>query len=255
MRRGDSHAARRFALVGAVIALGAPIGLLAIRLAEGSGPTLGVWMRGEIARDPALYAYVTLTTVAVMATFGHWMGAQEDRIARVSLTDELTGLWNRRHFERRLDEEIHRAQRYGAPLALLVIDVDRFKRVNDRFGHRAGDRVLQAIAETVRREFRKSDVVCRYGGEEIGVILPETDISEAGRLAERARLAVEMTIMPLPERWPTTISIGAAALARGEHLETDDLVQRADAALYAAKDAGRNRTRLAPAGEGAGALH
>lgn len=233
---------RRFALAGLLLGLGAPLGLLVLRIAMRAGDDPAAVVGFEIRRDVPLYLYVTIATSFVMSAFGWVLGRQEDRLAALSLTDALTGLWNRRHFDFRLEEESRRAERYRSPLSLLIIDVDRFKLVNDRFGHLQGDRVLRRIAELVRDEFRGSDVVCRYGGEEISVIAPNTRLEEAAALAERVRARIASSEMPGMGGVRVTISAGIASLHDG----TDgmDLTSRADDALYAAKASGRNCIRL-----------
>lgn len=157
-------------------------------------------------------------------------------------TDALTGVPNRRHLMARLQEELARAIRADKPLACVILDVDHFKRVNDTLGHQAGDKVLVALARTVRETVRGYDVLGRFGGEEFMLVLPGTDLDEAVELAGRVRLAVrerlaQATQAPLPG--PVTVSLGVSALRPGDSLET--LVKRADAALYRAKQNGRDR--------------
>ena len=150
-------------------------------------------------------------------------------------TDALTGIPNRGAFDRRLDEEVIRAQRYGNPLSLVVLDVDRFKRYNDSFGHAAGDEVLKAVASMLRDISRASDYVARFGGEEFTAVLPGTSLNGAAIMSERFRRGVAEAPW---ERRPVTISVGVAELAEGD--TASSLLERADEALYAAKSAGRN---------------
>jgi diguanylate cyclase (GGDEF)-like protein/PAS domain S-box-containing protein len=174
----------------------------------------------------------------------------EEILRRHALRDSLTGLFNRGELDRLLGEEISRARRHGRALSLVMVDVDRFKRVNDTFGHPAGDRVLQQVANVLAGCLRTHDRVARYGGEEFAVILPETTGSDALAVAERmrARVASEVVIHARSEDanvdWPITISVGIASL-RDEDDEPDalarDLMRAADAGLYAAKRGGRNR--------------
>lgn len=233
--------------------LGAPLGLLALRWGAQSRPPFA-----ELVADPLLYAYVTIGTALGMGTFGLYLGVQEDRLEALSLTDALTGLANRRQFDLRLQEEVHRAERYSTPVSLLIVDLDRFKRVNDVHGHLAGDHVLRVIATMVRDSFRASDIVCRYGGEEIAIIAPNTGVDEAMALAERMRLRIAETVLPISggaER--ITVSVGLAAVADARTITPDELTALADAALYDAKRAGRNRCRISdvPALAGARAGH
>jgi len=156
------------------------------------------------------------------------------RLQQESLTDKLTGVANRGAFDHRLTEELHRAQRYGSSLSLLMVDVDRFKYYNDTFGHPAGDGVLQTVAMALRCA-RPSDMLARYGGEEFAVILPATDREGACVFAERMRKAVASAAVP---HGPVTVSIGASTLTPDGSEST--LLAAADKALYLAKHGGRN---------------
>jgi diguanylate cyclase (GGDEF)-like protein len=162
---------------------------------------------------------------------------------QLSLTDELTGLANRRAFDARLSEEMRRARRYNRPLALIMADIDHFKHYNDIHGHPQGDVLLRELADLVKKMVRETDFVARYGGEEFVVILPETDKVGALTLAEKVRAAVAAYPFPLAESQPgghLTISLGVSAFPE-DLSEPEDLVQRADQALYQAKRTGRNR--------------
>lgn len=159
--------------------------------------------------------------------------------------DALTQLPNRRRLEADLAVEWERAQRYGRPLTFLMLDLDHFKRLNDEHGHLAGDAVLRAVARALRQELRTTDTAYRYGGEEIAVLLRETDLATAQVIAERLRAVVADVVVPdVPAR--ATASIGVAHRT-DEMLEPADLVGAADAALYTAKRSGRNRIALTPA--------
>ncbi|MEB2343434.1 MAG: diguanylate cyclase [Deltaproteobacteria bacterium] len=163
-------------------------------------------------------------------------------LARLSTTDPVTGLRNRRYATEFLALEVLRAVRYHTPLAVLLLDLDHFKRVNDTHGHRVGDAVLQVVADTLRATLRSTDVAGRYGGEEFLVVLPQTERAGAVALAERVRAAIEETAIDVggPAPVSVTVSIGVAALDERTG-SAEQLVERADGALYAAKDAGRNR--------------
>lgn len=165
--------------------------------------------------------------------------AANAELARLAAEDRLTGAASRRHFEDRAEREIERARRYGAPLSLVLMDIDRFKSINDRFGHVAGDRVLVEVARRVREQLRAVDVFARWGGEEFAILLPECRVEEAMNMAERLRamLAGE----PIEEVGVVTSSFGVTELGPGESL--DDLLTHADRALYAAKNARRNAVR------------
>lgn len=169
--------------------------------------------------------------------------------ARLATTDGLTGLYNRRYFEQALEFECDRAQRANRPLGLLMIDVDHFKRFNDRFGHPAGDAVLRAVAAALVGGLRRTDILARVGGEEFAAILPEEDPGAVGVAAERLRRVVEQSPQlrfegaALPG---IRVSIGGASLA-AEQLSPRALMRAADDALRLAKRAGRNRSQVATA--------
>lgn len=152
--------------------------------------------------------------------------------------DSLTGIHNRQSFETRLQTQIERAASMDAPLSLLLMDVDKFKLINDNYGHQTGDTVLRSIAGLIRENCRDHDVCGRYGGEEFAVILPGTGFDGACALAERFRRAVEEVRGPTDET--ITVSIGAATLQAGQNM--NDLVHCADQALYHAKEAGRKKS-------------
>ncbi|MEM9531404.1 MAG: diguanylate cyclase [Pseudomonadota bacterium] len=155
--------------------------------------------------------------------------------------DPLTGLPNRAGFMERAQHEFERATRYGNRLSLAVADIDRFKLVNDRYGHKAGDTVITEVGSIIAASLRKSDFVCRYGGEEFVVLLPETTGEQAQAVAEKIREAVsECPFAFRDRRVQITISVGVAELEATQSIS--DLVEKADVALYAAKAAGRNRT-------------
>lgn len=159
---------------------------------------------------------------------------------RAAARDPLTGAANRAHLEHTLEREVSLARRHGSALSLLMIDVDRFKHINDRFGHPVGDRSLAAIAACIVGRVRASDLLSRYGGEEFCVLLPRTGAGGAERLAERVRAAVEALRIPAgAETIRVTVSLGVASLAPAD--TAAELIAKADAALYRAKRRGRNR--------------
>jgi diguanylate cyclase (GGDEF)-like protein len=166
----------------------------------------------------------------------------------LSVTDALTGIANRRHWDWRLAEEIARAQRYRYPVAVLMVDIDHFKRVNDTHGHQVGDEVLRQVAERLRSTLRRTDFLARYGGEEFGIIAPQTALEAAKVLAERLRRAIAREPIQVNNELsiPLTISVGVAVFP--DHAQNEsDLVAAADAALYRAKQDGRNCVRVAEA--------
>jgi diguanylate cyclase (GGDEF)-like protein len=166
------------------------------------------------------------------------------RLEEVARTDELTGLPNFRAFGEMLDHELRRAGRYGETFGILVCDIDRFKKYNDRFGHLAGNEALQSVAGALRCSLRETDLPARYGGEEFAIILANTDVTEMAAAAERVRLAVEALPAP-PGRTPLTISIGGAAFPT-DGTAPEQLFAAADERLYRAKSSGRNRSVVGP---------
>ncbi|HYH85116.1 MAG TPA: diguanylate cyclase, partial [Pyrinomonadaceae bacterium] len=164
--------------------------------------------------------------------------------SEMSMTDALTGLLNRYGLHRSLQRELSEARRYARPLACLLLDIDFFKSVNDNYGHAAGDAALMQTARVLTEAVRGSDVVCRYGGEEFLVLVPETNLEGATALAEKIRVAVASRVFGDGERvFPLTLSVGAAELRSDE--SGNDMIARADEALYQAKQAGRNRVEAA----------
>jgi two-component system cell cycle response regulator len=173
--------------------------------------------------------------------------ADNARLEQLAQTDPLTQLLNRRALTERITAEMERALRYDSTLALLMIDLDHFKRVNDTYGHLVGDDVLRDVAQLLSRTIRGSDIVARYGGEEFLVLLPETDEGGAERFAERLREAVEQhefAKVSLAEVLKLTASVGVAVFPAARVESVEDLFQRADAALYRAKAEGRNQVRM-----------
>jgi len=163
-------------------------------------------------------------------------------LENLSITDALTGIANRRHFEWRLSEEIERARRYKYPLSALMLDLDHFKQVNDNYGHQIGDIVLQQVAQRLRRILRRTDFLARYGGEEFIVLAPQTPADRALILAERLRQVIAESPIPVADNLQIhiTISIGVAVFPNHAQNESE-LIGAADAALYKAKQMGRNR--------------
>ncbi len=172
-------------------------------------------------------------------------------ISRLANTDSLTGVWNRHHFFEQADKEFRRALRYHRPLSVIMLDIDHFKKVNDRFGHLSGDQVLKAVASTIQKAIRDVDLLCRYGGEEFLLVLPETELEPALGGAERLRREVEELVV-YTDAGPVkvTISLGVAGLHDEPGPNLERVISRADDALYAAKAAGRNRVMAETGGGG-----
>jgi len=201
---------------------------------------------GDLA---TLRTFTSQATVAVDNVLLH------EEARRLSSTDGLTGLWNYRYFQMTVEKEVERAARFGRPLAILMLDLDHFKAVNDTYGHQRGDEVLTELATRVRSQVRDVDTLARYGGEEFIAVLPESDGQGASLVAERIRDAVATLAFGAAGAQPIslTVSIGVAVFpSHGD--DAAGLVRSADAALYDAKHSGRNAWRLAAgdlAGEGA----
>ena len=171
----------------------------------------------------------------------------EDHLKMLANTDSLTGILNRRSFLERAEQELDRSRRYGHPLSVAMIDVDHFKRINDRFGHAFGDCALKHIVSVISNQLRLPDILGRLGGEEFGVLLTSVEGADAAIPAERYRRAVEQSPVTTPEKSDPvqlTISVGVACLGP-DCGSVDLMLQKADKALYGAKSAGRNRVQLA----------
>jgi diguanylate cyclase (GGDEF)-like protein len=161
----------------------------------------------------------------------------EEKLELLSTTDQLTGVYNRRAFDEFFTRERDRAVRYNKPLSLILFDIDYFKKVNDTFGHEAGDHVLQEVVNISKEQIRKVDSLFRWGGEEFILLLPETEVDGAIIVAERLRSAVEKWEFPTTSS--ITISLGVSQFHKDDSDKT--LIKRADVALYEAKQGGRNR--------------
>jgi diguanylate cyclase (GGDEF)-like protein len=167
-----------------------------------------------------------------------------NRLERLTMTDELTGLFNRRHAMTRLEEQWALSDRYGQPVTIAMVDIDLFKHVNDTHGHEAGDNALKAVAAVLKERARATDVVCRFGGEEFLIVFPAQSPAQALSYAERCRsLIASNPLSGINGLMTLTVSIGIATRA-AEMTSSSELVRAADAALYAAKSAGRNSVRL-----------
>lgn len=169
------------------------------------------------------------------------LSSRNELLSRLSLTDPLTGLANRRAFDEALGREVARTARLCRPLSLLMVDLDRFKQVNDTFGHPTGDEVLAGFAVLLSRVCRRGDLASRLGGDEFAILLPHTGPDQALLVAERVRRAVENGRFGSAVPVEMTASIGSASVTRPEEGDAERLMARADAALYRSKSLGRNR--------------
>jgi len=220
-----------------------------LRLRRADGTFVWVGTNARPVRDPETEAVTEF--VLVMRDISE-RKVLEEKLAALALTDGLTGIANRRAFDEAVDREWRRTLREGSQISLLLLDIDHFKEFNDRHGHQVGDDCLRTVALAVREAVRDSDLVSRYGGEEIAIILPDTEAAGAVEVAEKVRVAIEALRIshegnPQGGGW-VTASIGlATALARhgGTMRMPESLLMAADNALYKAKHAGRNRVETA----------
>lgn len=164
-----------------------------------------------------------------------------EHVEKLSITDSLTGLFNHRYFYERLSEEISRAQRFGKSFALLMLDIDRFKDFNDTYGHQAGDTVLKTVAQIIQENIRSIDIASRYGGEEMTIILPETELEGAKIIADRILISISKYAFKINQETPClTVSIGLVCYPSNATIKSE-LIRKADLALYYAKHHGRNQ--------------
>jgi diguanylate cyclase (GGDEF)-like protein len=223
-----------------VIAL--PDGARQLRLAL-LGPSGAGSLSGSQTLIGVLLAAFVLLALGLIVPLLRDLQRLHDRTAAQAITDELTGISNRRHFSETLSMEVERAKRFDRPLAVLMLDLDDFKQVNDSYGHLQGDKVLREVAQALVAEARKVDEPARFGGEEFALALPETDIVGAAELGERIRSRIAGKAISLDrggEKVKLTVSIGVAGTPdhpRDPHA----LVEIADQALYRAKREGKNR--------------
>jgi diguanylate cyclase (GGDEF)-like protein len=231
------------ALEGALLGLGAPLGWIAVE-----------WMRGRpplatIGAEPMLIVYLLSTTTLAFVLFGWLAGAREQRLLEatrrldeLTITDALTGLRNRRYFMERLEQALALAERGAEPVSIALVDLDRFKRINDGAGHWTGDEALRAAAAAMTAVVRRGEVVARVGGDELAVLLPCADRIQGQRAAERVRAAIAGARVRSdggPIR--LTASVGVACSSDIDRPTVRRLYSAADAALYRAKDLGRDR--------------
>lgn len=222
------------------------VALLPMRRSDGLVGLIGLGSR-DPQRFSSRLATDFLQRLGAIAAVCLENAFNREQLRLTSLTDPLTGLYNRRYLEQRLAGEVARAQRHRQALSFLFLDADHFKRVNDTYGHDAGDRVLVHLGSYLKRLLRTSDIAVRYGGEEFAMVLPQTELANAREMAERIRrsVAAHPARLDSGEAIHVTLSIGVAGIGRQWHeppeMLATELVRLADQAVYAAKQAGRNR--------------
>ncbi|HWW85395.1 MAG TPA: GGDEF domain-containing protein [Vicinamibacterales bacterium] len=187
----------------------------------------------------------TLAATMALALARERAHAQAESYAQAAAIDPVSGLFNRRYFHARLDEELQRAQRHSLSVGLLMIDVDDFKAINDTFGHLVGDAVIRDVADVLRRSVRVFDICTRYGGEEFAVVMPGSGPEDVARVAERIRERIEAYRSADSDlsALRTTVSVGLAVSAA--ETSSRDLIAAADQALYHAKQSGKNQVKTA----------
>ena len=257
-RLGKRAGPPRWILAGAYLAAATAIGVRAAVILADPKAYPGLYS-GSPLHAAAFVMLFVATAMGSIAFLLMLRERAEAEIRRLAMFDTLTGIYNRGAFMELAERELARARRAGTPFAVLMLDLDHFKGVNDQFGHQAGDRVLAEFAAVAGRCLRTEDLVGRYGGEEFCAVLPGAVEGQAIAIAERIRLSVaERALGGLPR--PTTISIGIAVCGPGAPFVLDSAIARADEALYEAKNSGRNRVaalRLTPvksASESAGSI-
>lgn len=197
----------------------------------------------DIIRHPWLYGYIFLFTLVSFSFFGAMIGFREDQLETLALRDSLTGLFNSRYLWTRMGEQWSTGKREKSVSSLVLCDLDFFKKVNDRYGHPAGDAVLKRVGQILQHAARRGDTVARIGGEEFVCFLPNTSTTDAAAIAERIRKTINHTTITadMKRQVNVTISAGVASTTDYDAVTPQTLFSMADEALYIAKDKGRNR--------------
>ena len=224
----------RLALKGVVASIvGAALGVLVSGWSVNFDSTmLTVW-----ATMPSLVIF-PLAVAWINHQLSHRLAQQKEELERISVTDGLSQLKNRSHWETAVENEFSRHKRSGAKLSIIMVDIDHFRQINDEFGHAAGDAVIRSIARSFSLALSSADMACRFGGEEFAIILPDTSLEGAFLFAERLRTEVQ-TLSIKPQGLRCTISLGVAELTNTME-DYEQLIEQADKALYEAKQQGRN---------------
>ncbi len=221
--------------------MAADVGLVCVELAFGLNPL------ADIVQRPFLYLYLFFGTIAAFGVFGAMVGSREDLLEEMALRDSVTGLFNARYLQMRLQEELAAAKRHRTPVSLVLFDIDRFKRVNDDHGHPVGDRMLRLIGRTILSKLREGETVARVGGEEFALLLPHTSAKNAAMGADRIREAIGQTKLKTGSgrKLTVTVSAGVACTTDPATRNAEAIYRLADQALYQAKKQGRNRVVIA----------
>ena len=224
---------------GVLTAAAAVSGLLLLRTFFGSAEPMAM----ELRSNQLVYGYIFAVTIVTVLGLSYVLGRQTDALRQLSTTDSLTGLSNRRALEDRLRDEWRRALRYRSPLALLLVDIDGLKRINDRLGHQGGDALLRRTASAIRQSLRTSDIGVRWGGDEFAILAPHTSREAARTLAERLLLQLKTR----SDAEGISASVGVATFEPDERVmdNPEMLMRAADEALYCAKTAGRDQVHVA----------
>ncbi len=243
------------ALMGGLVGLGAPIGSIFFHQLFSGGWSFEAAVQ-EVRGHLFYYDYMVVATPLIFSAFGFYLGTLKDRVTeqndllerlnsllqQEAMIDDVTGLLNRRHLDLATDREIERARRYRHGISGMMIDIDDFKDINDRFGHLVGDRVLKRVASVVQQGLRKIDIIGRYGGDEFMVVLPETTLENAKIVANRVQEYVRAIRIEVPTPSITvTVSIGLFSFPNCEFLDRKAFVELVDLAMLKAKQAGKNR--------------
>ena len=203
----------------------------------------GIWMMNDITEQNDMEESMRAINDHLMERLAEISGLQE-QLRKQAMHDSLTGLFNRRYLDEMLERELARARREGPPLTVMMLDIDFFKKLNDTYGHQAGDEVLRRLADLLRKNSRAEDIPCRYGGEEFLLVLPNMGRADALTRAEQWRQEFEAMHITLGQvTMRSTISIGIATFPE-QGQTRDTLIEAADKALYDAKHNGRNRVEI-----------
>lgn len=218
---------------GAIVSLGSPLGWLLIQWFQGSNP------EQQLSLYAGLYLYLFIGTLLAFASFGWYVGYNEETRKAQSLTDPLTQCFNFRYFHQLFAQELLRAKRSDQILSVMILDIDNFKKVNDNYGHPTGDKVLIETCHVIADNLRSYEVLCRVGGEEFAILTLQSALPAAVDMAHRLKDKIKSKVISLKEQEiSVTVSIGVSSYQKGDTI--DSMISRADKALYQAKNNGRD---------------